>query len=91
MDELETYFENETRAIEWRNLRHALTGRLKSLKAALAEAKLPEDRVVLEKQIAKVDQQIGVLRIEEAAQQFVEDSLRVTVNAHQLRDSSESE
>ena len=86
MDELEVYFENETRAVEWRNLRLALTERLKALRTALADASQPEERSSLERQIAAVDKQIDVLRIEEAAQQFVEDSVRVTVNAHQLRE-----
>jgi len=91
MDELEVYFENETRAVEWRNLRLALTDRLKALKAALSEATRPEERATLERQITAVDKQIDVLRIEEAAQQFVEDSVRVTVNAHVLREMGDAD
>ena len=89
MDELDPYFEGETRAAEWRAMRQALAGRLRSLRESLRETSSETDRAKIEREIEAVEKQIQALSIEEVAQQFVEDSVRVTLAQQALEEEAE--
>ncbi|HEY3330111.1 MAG TPA: hypothetical protein VGK19_08845 [Capsulimonadaceae bacterium] len=90
-DELDQYFEHDTRADEWRALRIALTGRLKALRSAQDATDNIAEQARLEREIVNLRKQVDALLIEEVSQQFVEDSVRVTIAVQQLDEASDGE
>jgi hypothetical protein len=84
MDELDPFFENDTRAAEWRSLRIALMRRLAALQSAQDSTPSPPEQARLEREIGNLKKQIDALLIEEVSQQFVEDSVRVTIAVSHL-------
>ena len=91
MDELDPFFENETRAAEWRGLRIALMRRLAALQTAVDDTDVPQERARLEREIETLKGQVDTLLIEEVSQQFAEDALRVTIAVQRLDEAQEME
>lgn len=89
MDELDPYFEHETRAAEWRGLRIALMRRLAALQSAQAATEDPHERTRLAREIDSLRNQVDKLLIEEVSQQFAEDALRVTIAVQHLDDEQD--
>jgi len=79
MDELDPFFEHDTRAAEWRALRIALMRRLAALQSAAETTVEPAERSKLDREIAALQSQVDTLFIEEVSQQFAEDAVRVTI------------
>ena len=91
MDELDPYFENMTRAGEWRALRLALLRRLEALGAASAEVDSPTEKARIEREMASIRSQVDALLIEEVSQQFAEDSVRVTLARSAIEEDDEDD
>ena len=91
VDELDPFFENDTRAVEWRSLRVALMRRLAALQSAQESTTNLVEQARLEKEISTLKKQIDTLLIEEVSQQFVEDSVRVTIAVSQLDQGMDDE
>ncbi|MDX1934692.1 MAG: hypothetical protein SFU56_19015 [Capsulimonadales bacterium] len=69
------------RAAYWRELREALSDRLVAAKSE-RDRWLPDtaERTAVEKRIAELREQVHALATEEAVTQFVEDSIRASLN-----------
>ena len=78
---IEEFLEAEPRAQFWRELRESLQGRLNDAKKAL-EAASPQDpqQKSLEARVNELREQVAALAQEEAVTEFVEDSVRQSVN-----------
>ena len=90
-DDLERALGNQTRAEEWKSLRKALVERLKNLKESRTIVIDADEQIRLARQIETIEAQIETIRIEEAVAEFVENSIRYTINASKLVDESEIE
>ena len=79
---IEEFLGDEPRAEMWRTLRQALEGRLKE--AIATRDQTPETdlrrRAEAEAKVTELRQQVAALAQEEAVTQFVEDSVRATLN-----------
>jgi predicted nucleic acid-binding Zn-ribbon protein len=78
---IEEFLGDEPRAEMWRNLRQALQDRLRDAVAARDE--IPEGhprRAEVEARIEELRDQVAALAQEEAITQFVEDSVRASLN-----------
>ena len=78
---IEEFLEGEPRAQFWQELREALQGRLRDAVAALA-AVAPSDpqRKSLEARVKELREQVSALATEEAVAEFVEGSVRRSLN-----------
>jgi pantoate kinase len=76
---LDEALEQEPRAAELRNLAQVLARRLQAFQREHDEATDPAQRVKLQKEIAKMRQQVAVLSEEADINQFVEDAVRVGI------------
>jgi len=90
-DDLDRALENQTRAAEWKSLRKALVERLKNLRESRKETNDPDEQIRLARQIETLEAQVETIRIEEAVAEFVENSIRYTINANKLVEESEGE
>jgi hypothetical protein len=90
-DELDPYFENDTRASEWRALRIALMRRLAALENDAETTDDPQERARLQREIDSLKSQVDTLLIEEVSQQFAEDALRVTIAVQHLDEAQDIE
>ena len=78
---IEEFLEGEPRAAFWRELRESLQGRLyAALEALKAISPTHPDYKAQEARIAELRQQVRALATEEAISEFVEDSVRRTLN-----------
>jgi|GEM_PF-7040000 hypothetical protein len=85
-DDLDRALGNQTRAAEWKSLRKALAERLKNLRDSRTHASDPDELIRLARQIETIEAQVETIRIEEAVAEFVENSVRYTINANQLQE-----
>ena len=91
MDDLDPFFEHDTRAAEWRQLRIALMRRLAALQAAVLTTEAPQERIRIDREIATLKSQVDALLIEEVSQQFAEDAVRVTIAVQRLDEAMDGE
>jgi flagellar basal body rod protein FlgB len=85
-DDLDSAFEGQTRAAEWKSLRKALAERLKHLRESRPQTTDPDEQIRLARQIETLEAQVETIRIEEAVAEFVENSVRYTINASKLQE-----
>jgi hypothetical protein len=85
-EDVDRLFADSTPAREWHEMRMALSQRLKAVKEQHDECEEDACRVKLAREIKEIEVQIQTLRIEEAAQQFVEDAARVTLAAQRIEE-----
>jgi flagellar basal body rod protein FlgB len=88
-DDFDRAFVNQTRAAEWKSLRKALAERLKNLRDSRAHTNDPDELIRLARQIETIEAQVETIRIEEAVAEFVENSVRYTINASKLQDEGD--
>ena len=85
-DDFDRALGNQTRAAEWKSLRKALAERLKNLREARTLTADPDELIRLARQIETLEAQLETIRIEEAVAEFVENSVRYTINASRLQE-----
>jgi hypothetical protein len=76
----------EPRAVELRRMTDTLRDRQNRLRVDLDAESNPQQREKIEREIAKLDEQIAVLREESDISQFIEDSVRVGVEMRKLQE-----
>ena len=77
---IDEFMDGQPRANQWREMRVALAGRLKDSLAVREEAiSKGEPTVKLDRKVRELREQINALAEEEAISQFVEDSVRSTL------------
>jgi uncharacterized protein (UPF0335 family) len=91
MDELSPFFENQTRAADWRELRIALLRRLASLETGRDNADTEEEKTRIEREIKSLNKQVDKILIEEVSQQFAEDAIRFTIASSPQPDEEQEE
>jgi hypothetical protein len=90
-DDIESALGNTTRAAEWKSLRKALAERLKNLREARGQTTDPDEQIRLARQIETLEAQLETIRIEEAVADFVEKSVRYTINASRLQGDEDTD
>jgi hypothetical protein len=78
---IKEFLEGQPRASYWRELRDSLHGRLREAEAELKAVPASDpNRAALEKRVEDLREQVAALATEEAVTQFVEDSVRSSLN-----------
>jgi flagellar basal body rod protein FlgB len=90
-DDIDRALGNQTRAEEWKSLRKALAERLRNLRESRAHTDDPDEQIRLARQIETLEAHVETIRIEEAVAEFVENSVRYTINASRLHSEAEAE
>jgi rhamnose utilization protein RhaD (predicted bifunctional aldolase and dehydrogenase) len=90
-DDFEEALGNQTRASEWKTLRLALVERLRNLRDSQTATSDPDELIRLARQIEILEAQVETIRIEEAVADFVEKSVRYTINSNKMLEQSEDE
>ncbi len=90
-DDIDEALGNQTRAAEWKSLRKALVERLRNLREAGARTTDLDEQIRLARQIETLEAQVETIRIEEAVAEFVENSVRYTINASKLQEENYDE
>jgi hypothetical protein len=90
-DDMDAALGNQTRASEWKGLRLALAERLKNLRDAQTQTTDPDELIRLARQLETLEAQLDTIRIEEAVADFVEKSIRYTINSNKMIDQFQDE